>query len=85
MKINQNSLQVWVEGLKKPDLLFYNRILEVRGLSPTEVLFIGDSIKLDIEPAITIGLNALLIDRINLYSASSIKRIKNLNELINYL
>jgi FMN phosphatase YigB (HAD superfamily) len=41
---------------------------------------VGDSIKLDIEPALNLGLNAFLIDRENYHPALK-NRITSLNDL----
>jgi FMN phosphatase YigB (HAD superfamily) len=73
------------ERLKKPSIEFYKRIIECTNLNPSEILYIGDSVKLDIEPASALGINTLLIDRINLYEGSPLVRIKNLSEISNFI
>ena len=73
------------EGLKKPNPLFYQLILDRTKLHAHEVVFVGDSIKLDIEPAQSLGINAILIDRLDLYPASSLKRINHLTDLNSFL
>ncbi len=71
-------------GVAKPDKLFYQKAIEQIGVKPEEIIFIGDSIKLDIQPALEIGMNALLIDREKYYPALK-NRINLLSDLNNYL
>ncbi len=70
----------------KPDIKFYEKALEIINLNPNEILYIGDSVKLDIEPAKKVGLNTLLIDRDSFYSKSSgIQIINNLSQIKNFI
>jgi putative hydrolase of the HAD superfamily len=55
------------ENYRKPDPKFYKIAIEKLNLQPNEILYIGDSIKLDMEPAITCGMQVRLIDRENIY------------------
>lgn len=55
-----------LEGVEKPNPRIYEIALERAGnISPEEALHIGDSMRKDYEPAKTIGMNALLLDRFN--------------------
>ncbi len=68
-------------GCAKPDAEFFKKALsELSDFKPEEILYIGDSIKLDIEPAERIGLNTLLIDRHNNYLCAK-NKIENLREI----
>ncbi len=71
-------------GVAKPDKLFYQKAIEKIDINPAEIIYVGDSLKLDIKPAQELGLNAILIDREEYYPAFE-NRIKSLNELNNYL
>lgn len=71
-------------GVAKPALAFYEKALEKLNYKPNEVLYIGDSLKLDIEPASSLGIKSLLIDRDDFYASSPFK-IKSLVEIKNYL
>lgn len=71
-------------GLRKPSIKFYESALSQINTKPNEVLYIGDSIKLDIEPAQKLNINAFLIDRDNLYPHFK-NRINSLNELKNLI
>ena len=53
-----------LEGVEKPNPRIYEIALERAGnISPQEVLHIGDSMRKDYEPAKSIGMHALLLDR----------------------
>ena len=73
------------EKIKKPETLFFQKILDITGLKPSNILYVGDSVKLDIEPALKLGMNTFLIDRYNWYSGSNISRLTSLMELSRYL
>lgn len=68
-------------GLAKPSLGFYNSALKEININPKEILYIGDSFKLDYYPASTLGLNAYVIDRDNFYG-DSLKTISSLNQIL---
>ena len=72
------------EKVRKPQIEFYQLAVERLNVPPSEILYVGDSIKLDIEPAEKMGINAWLIDRTNNFPYFQ-KRIKSLNELKNMI
>lgn len=55
------------KGVAKPDIAFYKTIFEYTDISPEEILYIGDSLKLDVIPAQSLGIHSMLIDRENIY------------------
>lgn len=67
-------------GIAKPNKIFYQKAIDKIGVMPNEIVYVGDSIKLDIEPALSLGINALLIDRENYFPALK-NRITSLNDL----
>jgi FMN phosphatase YigB (HAD superfamily) len=71
-------------GVAKPSLEFYRKGLEKISVSPENILYIGDSLKLDIEPAITLGMKTLLIDRGSNFPSSKYA-IKDLNQILKYI
>jgi putative hydrolase of the HAD superfamily len=71
-------------GVAKPSLDFYKRAIEKIEFNPGEILYIGDSMKLDIEPATKLGIKCLLIDRDRFYKISKYK-ITNLAEILNHI
>lgn len=74
-----------LQGKRKPDPGFFNLMLEHSYLKPEEILYVGDSVKLDILPARKLGIKAVLIDRINLYPDSNLNRISNLREVFKFI
>jgi FMN phosphatase YigB (HAD superfamily) len=64
----------------KPDRRMFEHAIKKVNIDPAEILFIGDSIKLDIEPAKEIGMKACLIDRDSVYPEFK-DRITGFNEL----
>jgi putative hydrolase of the HAD superfamily len=55
---------------RKPDIDFFQRAMEVIDLPANDILYIGDSLKLDIIPGKKIGFNTLLIDRLGVVCKS---------------
>lgn len=70
---------------RKPAIDFYENILKVTGYNAEEILYVGDSIELDIQPALNLGMKTVLIDRLDLYKYTSLNRIKDLGDIKNYL
>ena len=68
-------------GVEKPDPEIFRMALAQTGMAPEEVLFIGDIVPLDIEPAEAIGMRAVLIDRHAKRSAADSSCIRSLHEL----
>lgn len=50
-------------GIEKPDRRIFRLALDRLGLPPERVLYVGDTPKADVEPAVALGMGALLIDR----------------------
>lgn len=71
-------------GVAKPNIEFYKRALEKIPYEANEVLYIGDSIKLDLEPAAKLGFKTLIVDRDNFYPNLE-NRISSLEEIKEYL
>lgn len=47
----------------KPALEFFQKAVELLAVEADQILFVGDSLKLDIEPALKAGFSAVLLDR----------------------
>jgi len=67
-------------GFAKPSKEFYTHVLDSVIEKPENILYIGDSLKLDVEPALATGMNAYLIDRIDVYPYYK-DRITSLHQL----
>ncbi len=72
------------EKARKPELEFYQIAIDRLGVEPNEILYVGDSLKLDIIPAKKLGIRTLLIDRDGIYEYST-DRISTFKELKNYI
>jgi HAD superfamily hydrolase (TIGR01509 family) len=68
-------------GVSKPNIQFYKKALDKISYSANEILYVGDSIKLDLEPAQKIGFHTLIIDRDNFYPKSK-NIISNLGDIL---
>ena len=71
-------------GVAKPQRAFYEAALVLAGLPAAEVLYIGDSIKLDMEPAQALGMHTVLIDRDQHFPYFS-RRLDSLYQLADFL
>lgn len=78
---------IWVSAdlnYRKPDKSFYTEFLMKNNLEPMQILYVGDSFKLDYCPAKSLGINVKLIDRDFLYPFLK-DRIGSLEEIIKLL
>ncbi|HNQ69643.1 MAG TPA: HAD family hydrolase [Bacteroidales bacterium] len=65
---------------RKPDLDFYKLLIKQLSVKADEIIYIGDSVKLDLEPATKVGINAWMIDRDGYYPNCK-KRLESLHDL----
>ena len=68
-------------GIEKPDPEIYNLALREAGVDARVAVHVGDSPGLDVEPASSVGIHPILIDRFDRYTDLDVTRIKSLNEL----
>lgn len=68
-------------GTAKPNPQIYLEAVRQTGLRPNEILFIGDSVRLDMVPAVQAGMTAVLVDRHGFYPAFNGIRIASLMDL----
>jgi putative hydrolase of the HAD superfamily len=52
-----------VLGMEKPDPAIFRHALAVTGLTPAELVYVGDSPHHDVDPCLTLGIQPVLIDR----------------------
>lgn len=71
-------------GISKPSTDFYKKALGKINLNPKDILYIGDSFKLDLKPSLALGINSYIIDRDNFYS-NNLNTIQSLSELKNMI
>jgi HAD superfamily hydrolase (TIGR01662 family) len=67
-------------GKTKPHASIFRAVLDLLAVPPEEALMVGDSIDDDIEGARAIGMHAVLLDRLGVYSDFA-PRIASLDEL----
>lgn len=71
-------------GLRKPDVRLFHAAAAAAGVAPAEIVYVGDSPKLDIRPALAAGMGAVLIDRDDQYPGAG-DRIARLTDLVGRL
>ena len=70
-----------IEGMEKPDTRIYERALEVAGVEPGAAVHVGDSPAMDVEPAASVGIRTILLDRWNRYPGAEVPRVASLSEV----
>ncbi len=68
-------------GIEKPDIAIFTLALAEANIAPEHVLYVGDSMQFDIEPAQAIGMRAVLIDRQAERIVRDTSSIRSLREL----
>ena len=72
--------------LRKPDINFFKKIISISKVPFTDVVFVGDQIENDIQPAISLGISTILIDRYSQYDKKIIcpviRDIKDIIKLV---
>lgn len=71
-------------GKQKPSPAFYAKAIDLLPFPAENILFIGDSIRLDLIPGKEAGMQDLLIDRLNNYETYA-NRITNFDQLNDFL
>ena len=70
-------------GYSKPDRKIFEAAIQAIGLPPSEILFVGDSPKDDVEAGIQAGLTSVLIDRMGRHAdQKNLQRISSLTEVL---
>jgi len=70
-----------VEGVEKPDPKIFRLALERMAASPAESAYVGDSPQFDVEPAASVGMTGVLLDRRGRFLDHPGPRITSLEEL----
>lgn len=71
-----------IAGIEKPDPRIFDLTIQTANQPREKIVYIGDSIFHDIEGARRVGMNAILIDRLNRYPDFDGRRIGSLKDLI---
>lgn len=67
--------------IEKPDPRIYLLALERAGVEPDHAVHVGDSPRLDVDPARSVGMKTVLLDRAGRYPDSGSATIKSLEDL----
>lgn len=85
IELNPNFFDIVVTvdtfGRMKPEKEIFHRALDVLNVTPTEALFVGDTVEYDYEGAKQAGLKALLIDREHKIN-EDVEKIHDLREIL---
>jgi putative hydrolase of the HAD superfamily len=66
----------------KPSPKIFQIALEKHALDPEEAMYVGDSLRDDVEGATKAGLRAVLLDRHGKHAEAGVQRIRTLEELV---
>lgn len=72
-------------GHEKPSRVIFDHAVACSGVSPNEILHVGDSLTSDYEGATSAGLRAVLLDRDGRHAHRPIRRISTLDQLVDHL
>lgn len=67
--------------VRKPDLTFYQQAVARLNIPAAHILYVGDSVRLDLAPALEVGMQVKLIDRSEFFVPTAY-RITSLKELL---
>ncbi|MPZ90293.1 MAG: HAD-IA family hydrolase [Actinobacteria bacterium] len=67
--------------IEKPDPAIYELALQRARVEPARAVHVGDSMSMDVEPAVSVGMHAVLLDRAGRFPDSKVPRIESLEEL----
>src|SRR5947209_14269899 len=70
------------EGIEKPDPAIFRLALERIGMTPDEVVFVGDHPRVDVAAASRIGMTGVLVDRVGRYAGFPGRRVERLTDLL---
>jgi putative hydrolase of the HAD superfamily len=79
LKVNRYFVSAEM-GVRKPALDFYKQVIKELGVEANEILYIGDSMELDVIPASKLGIRSYLIDRDDLFPRAK-NRIRSMKEV----
>lgn len=72
-------------GVNKPSSRIFQLAVEKARTSPNRMIYVGDKLSTDVVGASKAGMNAILVDRANVYPDADCLRIKDLNFFRNFL
>jgi putative hydrolase of the HAD superfamily len=70
-----------IEGVEKPDPAIFRLALARAGVGPADAVYVGDNPEFDVDPAVALGMTAVLIDRRERFPDHDGPRIADLRDL----
>lgn len=72
-------------GVRKPDAGIYRRALDLIDADASHVVYLGDSLRLDVEPAAAAGMRTVLFDRCGVYPGHAGPRVRGFGAFLEWL
>ena len=69
----------------KPHTEIFAKALELSELNPEDAIYVGDSLKKDVLPAMEVGMTAILLDRTRTVEEAPCRVVRKLTEVLRYL
>jgi len=70
-----------IEGIEKPDERIYRLALERAGVEASESVYVGDNPEFDVDPPVSLGMFAVLVDRRERFPDHRGPRVRDLRDL----
>ncbi|MNC18384.1 Phosphatase [compost metagenome] len=72
-------------GICKPRMEIFQAALSKMHVNPSDCIMVGDNNRVDLKPAIELGMKAILLDRTNSQSDKEVMKINSIREILKYL
>jgi putative hydrolase of the HAD superfamily len=69
------------EGIEKPDVEIFRRALERVGVAAERAVYVGDNPRIDVEPAVALGMGAVLVDRRGVHAGFEGTKVRSLEQV----
>ena len=69
----------------KPDIRLYEEVIKRFKINKNEMIMIGDEVKKDVLPCLSIGIKAIWLNRNGKENAYNVLEIKSLNDIFDYI
>jgi REG-2-like HAD superfamily hydrolase len=69
------------EGIEKPNPEIFRRALERIGVTAERAVYVGDNPRIDVEPAVAMGMGAVLVDRRGVHAAFEGTKVRSLEQI----
>jgi putative hydrolase of the HAD superfamily len=69
------------EGIEKPDPEIFRRALDRLGVAAERAVYVGDNPRIDVEPAVAMGMGAVLVDRRGVHAGFTGTKVRSLEQV----